>query len=344
MSAPGVLARKAAALQALGFRRAVDPEERSESVPVGGGRHKVTCVRPSMGTLVSVTGIHDSSDRVQTAAGLAFEEMDRIVALLNRYDSDSAVSCLNHEGTIRGAPPELTKVLGRALSHHAASGGAFDPTVQPVVDFLRDGGEDGPALDHVVSLVGAERVRLDGRAVRFAEPGMGITLDGIAKGWVVDRMADVLSAHGLGHFLINAGGDIRARGAREDGEPWRVGVQDPAGRGRLPDVVALSGMAVATSGGYEIYFDAERTRHHIVTPRTGTSPQHMQSASVIAPTAADADALATSLLVLEPGAGLSLIESLPGCACLLVDRDGRSLRSTRWRDALANSPSSAGSP
>ena len=160
---------------------------------------------------------------------------------------------------------------------------------------------------------------------------MGITLDGIAKGYVVDRIAGVLSDHGLKDYLINAGGDIRSAGTREDGQPWRVGVQDPAKEDHLPDVIALSGMAVATSGSYEIYFDPERTHHHIVSAGTGSSPQLSESVSVIAPSALEADALATSVFIMEPEAGVAFIDSIPQCACLIVDSDGRQLSSARWQ-------------
>lgn len=331
---PDLLARQAAALEALGFRRAADPEVASETVPVSGGRFKVTCARPSMGTLVTVTGIHASAGLVEDAAGEAFLEMDRVVDLLNRYDSSSAVSYLNAEGSIRGAPPELTRVLRRALFHHGASGGAFDPTVQPVVDLLRAGGGTGAgggsAMADALARVGADGVLLQERGARFTRDGMGVTLDGIAKGYVVDRVARALERRGVKDFLVNAGGDIRARGLREDGEPWRVGIQDPTGQGVLPDPIPLSGMAVATSGGYEIRFDPEGVHHHIVTPASGASPHHVRSTSVLAPSALDADALATALFVLEPAAGLALIDSLPGCACLVVDHAGRLLRSAGW--------------
>jgi thiamine biosynthesis lipoprotein len=162
---------------------------------------------------------------------------------------------------------------------------------------------------------------------------MGVTLDGIAKGYVVDRMAAVLAERGLRDFLINAGGDIRSGGVREDGTAWRVGVQDPAKRGDLPDVIGLTNGAVATSGSYEIYFDRERVHHHIVSAHTGNSPQMSQSVSVVAPTTMAADALATSVFLMEPARGVAFIDSLPQCACLIVDEQGLQSRSKGWRSA-----------
>jgi thiamine biosynthesis lipoprotein len=181
--------------------------------------------------------------------------------------------------------------------------------------------------------VDGRKVRLGPDSISLQIPGMGVTLDGIAKGYIVDRVASVLADHGVEDFLINAGGDIRSAGLREDGEPWRVGVQDPKKQWDLPDVIGLSNGAVATSGSYEIYFDRDRSYHHIVSARTGDSPRSSESVSVVAPTTLAADALATAVFVMDPNRGVAFIESLPGCACLIVDHDGRQLRSKSWRSA-----------
>ena len=338
------LTEQMAALANLGFRRAVNPDIQAEVVPVTGSRFKVTCTRPSMGTLVAVTAIHESADLVQEAAGRAFQEMDKVVNLLNRHDPDSAVSYLNSEGRIQGSPQELDLVLGMALRFYGMTSGAFDPTVQPLVDLFRGGAAREGELLHALTLVDGSQVEMAPREIRFTTPGMGITLDGIAKGYVVDVMAQVLVDHGLHHFLLNAGGDLRSQGSREDGEPWRVGVEDPTKEGDLPDVISLSGMAVATSGSYEIYFDPDRTHHHIVSAETGASPHRCQSVSVTAPSALEADALATSVFIMTPEAGVAFIDSIPRCACLIVDADGRSLPSALWQSVADTPFPKAGSP
>jgi thiamine biosynthesis lipoprotein len=346
------IAQQMAALADLGFQRVARSDIPPESVSVGGNSFKVTCSQGSMGTLVSVTGIHESSDAVQAAAGAAFAEMDRVVGLLNRYDPSSALSYLNTEGSIDGPPPELTEVMRQARYFRQASEGAFDSTVQPLVDLFRKSlgaipGRTGPSefqLLQALALVDGRKVEMGPGGIRFAMPGMGVTLDGIAKGYVVDRMTTVLRQEGLRNFLINAGGDIRGAGLREDGLPWQVGVQDPAKTGRLPDVIGLTDGAVATSGSYEIYFDRDRTYHHIVSSQTGGSPQTSQSVSVIAPTTLAADALATTVFVMGPERGVAFIESLPRCACLIVDRDGRLVRSQGWPSVTDPPTSKAGKP
>lgn len=345
------LARKAAALEELGFREVASADLPSESVPVGGHRYKVTCRRPSMGTLVSVTLIHESRGMAEEAAALAFQEMDRVVDLLNRYDPRSPLAHLNLEGTIKRPPPELREVLWRARFFHDVSAGAFDVTVQPLVDLLRQRALEGKAGDaaglpegplgselrEVASRVNGSKVAMDRKEIRLGLPGMGVTLDGIAKGFVVDCMAAILRERGLANYLVDAGGDIRSEGCREDGRPWRVGVQDPQKSGDLPDIIALRDGAVATSGSYEVYFDPERTYHHVVSPVSGRSPSVIQSVSVVAPTTLAADALATTVFVMEPRQGAAFIDSFPDCACLIVDHRGRQLRSRGWR-SIADIP------
>jgi FAD:protein FMN transferase len=354
----------AAALVGLGFRRVAPGPGAMESLSVGGGRHKMTWSRPAMGTLVTLTAIHRSRELSEDAAGRAFQEMDRLVALLSRYESSSALSVLNREGVLRSPPPELRAVVSGALRFHAVSKGAFDPTVRPLVDLFRARmgtvGEPpavrAPAgeadilthpdheLLHALDLVDARKVKLRRHAIRFNRQGMGMTLDGIAKGYVVDRMAEILTRRGLEDFLIDAGGDIRSAGRREDGRPWQVAVQDPAKEGVFPDLIGLTDGAVATSGSYEICFDRDRTRHHIVSGRTGASPQQSRSVSVVAPTTLAADALATAVFVMGCRAGVALVDSLPQCACLVVDHLGRTLSSARWRSAKDLPTSKAGTP
>jgi thiamine biosynthesis lipoprotein len=202
-------------------------------------------------------------------------------------------------------------------------------TTGPLVDLLKRTG--GPAPAEIRELVDMSALRVDGNSVRLAKSGMGLTLDGIAKGYVVDRMAAVLNDRGIRRWLIDAGGDIRASGLRWDDTPWMVGVQDPEKRDFFPAVTQLRDGALATSGGYESYHDETRTTHHIVDSATGASPLLTASATVRAPTAMMADALATAVFVMPPHSALSLIDALPQCACLLLDTEGGQLPSRRWQ-------------
>jgi thiamine biosynthesis lipoprotein len=216
--------------------------------------------------------------------------------------------------------------------------------VKPLVDLhierLAHGKASFPSraeIREVLDLVGSANIEINERTIAFQRSGMGITLDGIAKGHIVDCVAEVLEHNGVTCYLINAGGDIRAAGTKESRLPWTVAVQDPLKREDYPDVIELGDGAVATSGSYEIYFDRDRLIHHIVSSRTGASPQLKSSVSVTAPTTVAADALATTLFVMQPEACLGLIESIPNCECLIVDAAGTQQRSKGWKSARPKS-------
>ncbi|MEJ2204195.1 MAG: FAD:protein FMN transferase [Gemmatimonadota bacterium] len=323
-------------LAGLGFEPVGSNRRVEATLRVGADVFRASGSAASMRTRVSIITIHRSRQQAEEAIGRAFEEMERVVPLLNRHDSASALSTLNERGLLVDPPRPLREVLREAERVHRITRGAFDPTVKPLVDLLRLRGlqgerlPDGSDLAEARALVDMSALRVAERTVRLEKAEMGVTLDGIAKGYVVDRMAAVLLDHGVRDWLVEAGGDIRVAGRGIGGRPWRIGVQDPAG-GAYPDVTELREGAIATSGGYEDFFSADRTVHHIVDASTATSPYHTASATVTAPTAMLADALATAAVVLAPDRALAFIETLPRCTCLLLDSDGRARPSGRWR-------------
>jgi thiamine biosynthesis lipoprotein len=292
--------------------------------------------RRAMTTLVAVTVEDRSAGRAEEAIGRAFDEMERVAALLTRFDESSPVGVLNRDGRLGAPPAELRAVVGLGLELHRRSGGAFDPTVAPLVDlyqvhFTAHGGPpDAAEVREVKALVGADLVHLDDRSLCLGREGMALTLDGIGKGYVVDRMVEVLAAHDVRHAIVDAGGDIRALGGRADGRPWRVGVQDPRRPGELTEVLPLADAAVATSGDYVRFHDVERQYHHTVVPSTGRSPAAIASVSVRSATALEADALATAVFALGPVAGPAFAASVEGVSTLVLTRDGERRASPGW--------------
>ena len=334
------VARTLAALRDLGLERVESPDVATHAIPVDPHTWQVTGERPAMSTLVSVTALGPSRERLEDALGRAFEAMDRLIGLLNRFDGASPVSHLNATGRLDGPPPEVGEVVSRALDYHRLTRGAFDVSVAPLVDLFRDRlvretpvEPTAAEVAEALARVGAEQVALSRRRIGLCRPGMRLTLDGIAKGYIVDAIAAVLDRGGVRRYLVNAGGDIRTRGANAELRPWTIAVEDPWRRGGFPDTIHLGDGAVATSGSYERYFDREHTYHHIVDAATGRSPVHCSSVSVVAPTALAADALATSVFLMGPRHGVAFIEGLSGCACLILDREGREHRSRAWRSA-----------
>jgi thiamine biosynthesis lipoprotein len=292
-----------------------------------------------MGTFAAITAMHPSRTEADDAIGKAFEEMDRVSRLLNRYQSASAIGTLNKEGYLSDMPSEVSEVIARALHFHKASGGAFDMTVKPLVDLYKEhfAAHKSPPSEaevaKVLELVDASAVRFDGRTIRFAKEGMGITLDGIAKGYIIDCGAETLERHGIKHALINAGGDIRAIGGKESKTPWKVAIQDPDKEGPYVDTITMVNGAIATSGNYEIYFDEEKLYHHIVDPKTGRSPLQSASVTVMASNVMDADGLSTAVFVLEPAAGKRFIENMPKTECLILNSAEKKIMSSGWPSA-----------
>ncbi|MFO7600200.1 MAG: FAD:protein FMN transferase [Candidatus Desulfacyla sp.] len=312
----------------------------AEAVRFNRKLYKVSKTRLAMGTFVSMTLLHTSRDQAEAAMGEAFLEMDRLTRDISRFDQTTAVAQLNREGILKDIPPEVAEVVARSLAYYRISNGAFDISVKPVVDLFKEkfskDGSKAPSdaeLREAIRLVNGSDIEFTGRTVRFKRPGMGITLDGIAKGYIVDRASGILSRNGITNHLINAGGDIRTVGCRHDGKPWIIAIQDPQKKKQYPDVIHLMDGAVATSGNYEIYFDRERMFHHIVDPRTGQSPQESASVSVLAKTAMEADAFSTTVFVMAPERGTRFIDSRPGCESLVVTKGNRKITSAGWKSA-----------
>jgi thiamine biosynthesis lipoprotein len=331
------IARRMAALRDLGLKQVPPPPVTTEVVPLNRKSVKVTVAQPAMSTLVAVTAIHRSQDLAEEAIGRAFEEMNRLIGILNRFDDSTALSSLNSEGRLRDTPPELVHLIQRSARYHEVSSGLFDISVRPLVDLFQEkltGSEPREPTDSEIrdamQRVGFKSVAISGPDVELQRDGMSLTLDGIAKGFIVDAIAESLTRGKVRNYLVNAGGDIRTSGRREYREPWRVAVQDPEKQDNYPEVLPMTKGAVATSGSYEIFYDQERMYHHIVDSTSGRSPTLHASVTVRAPTALAADALATTLYLLNPAEGVRLIESLRGCECLLIDRAGGQVKSSGW--------------
>lgn len=309
-------------------------------VSLGRGLKKVSQTRLAMGTYVTVTAIDESRDQAEQAIGCAFEKMDRLVAIFNRYDAATPLCLLNRDGFIADPPPELVAVVNQSKDFNVLSRGAFDPTVKPLVDlfdkrFAQADATPPSATDiqHALELIGTDAVECSSERIGFARPEMGITLDGIAKGFIVDKMSNLLSRQGVANHLINAGGDIRTRGSALSNKPWVVAVEDPKKTGDYPDFIEMNDGAVATSGSYEIYYDREKVFHHIVNPKTGRSPQESVSATVRARSVMEADALATALFVMKPENAVQFVHDLPKslqAKCLILNSDGKRFQSSGW--------------
>lgn len=297
-----------------------------------GGLQRVRRTELRMGMPVTLSIVHPDRNEARRWVTSAFSEMERLESILSRHREDTPLARLNQFGVLQEAPPELIEVIRSGLELSRLSRGAFDMTVAPILTLHRNRfTETGrpPGEDEVARTlkgVGYRKLHVDGTSVSFQRPGMALTLDGIAKGYVVDRTVTFLRTAGAQRILVDAGGDLAALGASAPGDPWRVGIQDPArARGTL-GVMEMLGGGMATSGDYVHSFTPDRMHHHIVDPRTGWSPQRSRSVTVMASTAMDADALSTTAFVLGPEEGRAFLESRQGVEGLIISRDGQEVR------------------
>jgi thiamine biosynthesis lipoprotein len=271
-----------------------------------------------------------SAEREAGAAALreAFKEVARIEELLSEYREESEISAVNREAGRQPVVvgPELYAVVSRSLWASELTGGAFDITFAAcghLWSFKEPRMPEEAELAECLPRVGFRMLRLDeGRSSIFL-PGsdMRIGISGIAKGYGVDRAAEVLEEHGFQDYIVDGGGDIRLAGSKA-GRPWKVGIADPRSPGELFSAISPERGAVVTSGDYERFFERDGTRyHHIIEPSTGRPARRSVAVTVIAPTAMEADALATGLFVVGPRRGLELVEGLAGVEALFFDPD-----------------------
>ena len=314
------------------------------SVALGGGLirslveraslHRVRETRVQLGTIVTVTIVHPEAEEARAMVAAAFTEMERLEGILSRHRSSTPMASLNRAGVLFSAPSELVQVTVRALEYSRLTDGAFDVTVAPLLDLYAGAARAGDALperdriEEALAQVDYRKVHVTGNDIVFEKPGMALTLDGIAKGYVVDRTVGVLAEAGAQRVMVDAGGDIASMAAASSDDPWRVAIQDPREANGSLGLLHLRGQCVASSGDYIQTYTEDRQHHHILDPRTGTSPEHVSAATVVANSAMEADALSTAVFVLGPESGLALLERLPGVEGMIVTKD-RIQRSTR---------------
>ncbi|MDH4085165.1 MAG: FAD:protein FMN transferase [Nitrospira sp.] len=268
-------------------------------------------------------------------------EVDALLAEINHtmstYDQESELSRLNRLRTTNWVPASapLRDVLKAALEIGAQSEGAFDITVGPLVNLWGFGPEVHPdripletdiAAAHARS--GLDKVTLSEaqQAIRKHRPDVFLDLSGIAKGYGVDRVAELMTAHGIEHYMVEIGGEIRVRGFKEQDTPWRIAIEKPLSSERsVHTMLALSDIALATSGNYRNFFEiAGRRYSHTIDPTTGWPvDNHLVSVTVLAETSMRADAWATAFQVLGPERGMAIAERLNLPVLFVIDRDGQ---------------------
>ncbi|HRP29921.1 MAG TPA: FAD:protein FMN transferase, partial [Burkholderiaceae bacterium] len=253
----------------------------------------------AMGAAAEMTLVYPDRAKAQALIAECSAEIDRLEAILSLYRPDSALARLNAAGELRDPPAELVELLSFSLALARASGGAFDPSVQPLWRLYADhfAAPDAPAagpareaIARVLRVVDHRQVEVEVEAdrIRLHRPGMALTLNGVAQGYVTDRAIELLRAAGFDDVLVDLG-EARVRGHRPDGGAWRAAVADPRDDGRtlfeLPLAETRGALpALATSAGSGTPIGPDPRINHLFDPHTGRSANRLLSVSVAAPT------------------------------------------------------------
>ena len=291
-----------------------------------------------MGTTYSVELAAPMNDAVRTGLKELIEvELAAINRAMSTFDPRSELSEFNRRQDLGWVPASqgLREVLDTASRISTATQGAFDVTVGPLVDAWGFGPQyrtqrvpnDG-VIGRVRESVGYRHLQIDpsANAIRKTHSRTQVDLNAIAPGYGVDRVAAILDRQGFGDYLVEIGGEFRARGTTAAGRPWRVGIERPvAGRRVVGEIVVLENRAIGTSGTTKDFFEQDGLHYsHSIDPATGRPVEHPPMAvSVVADTAMEADGWATALLVLGPERGYALAHTR-GLAALFVTASGSS--------------------
>ncbi len=247
----------------------------------------------ALGAGASLHFTHPEADRL---IALSLAEIDRMEQIFSLHRPDSALARLNRDGRLEAPPLELLSLLSLSGAIHSATGGAFDPTIQPLWALYAERHARGltpsrTEISETLARTGWTNLRVSPAEISFGRPGMAMTLNGIAQGYIADRIADLLRAEGLADVLVNTG-EIAAVGHDPDGAPWRVNL---AGGGHRD----LTDAAIATTAPLGTVFDRDGKVGHILDPRTGKPGGHWRQVSVIARSAARADGLSTAFALMR---------------------------------------------
>jgi FAD:protein FMN transferase len=283
----------------------------------------------TLGAVSSMTLWHADPKVARRAINQMLVEVDRLESVFSLYRDHSEITRLNLDGHLAQPSRDLVTVLDHSRKIAEASGGAFDPTIQTLWQFyskrgLRSAGvfsaQDRAQRAAAVALIDHAAISASPREIRFDKAGLAISLNGIAQGYITDRITEILGNEGFENAVIELG-ETRALGATPKGEPFAIGVVDPLAPRFIAQDVLLRNAALSVSGGYGMQLDRAGT-HHIFDPATGQSANRLTQVAVTSPKAVWADALSTAIYVAGEAAAPGLLAGYPNSRGILWRNDG----------------------
>jgi thiamine biosynthesis lipoprotein len=289
-----------------------------------GGPRRFEWTGGALGTHARIVLHHHERAVAPNAVRTCLAEIARLEREFSLYRADSALSRLNRDGQLEAPSQDMRRLLADCLRFGELTRGAFDVSVQPLWRLIAEhfAAHPGATGEPPPAALAAARAVVDYRKIALGParvtlgPGMALTLNGIAQGYITDRVAEILRVRGWTNVLIDLG-EIRVLDGRPGGGPWTVGLQN-TGR-RLP----LDNRALATSSGEASRFEASGRHHHLLDPGSGASPNAYRSVTVIAPEATTADALSTALFLMPRAEAAQVLRAGVGAEAWLIDKHGR---------------------
>ncbi|TAN77020.1 MAG: FAD:protein FMN transferase [Magnetospirillum sp.] len=286
----------------------------------------------TLGAPSTIQLYHTDEAKARAALDAAQAELARLEAIFSIFRADSALTALNRDGVLENAPAEFVELVTHAKDLAAISDGVFDPTIQPVWQLylshftaatVDPAGPSRKDLDAALALVNWRDIEIDAaaRRVGLARPGMAVTLNARAQGYITDKVAGVLRAHGFSQMLVDMG-EPRALSTKPDGSAWRIGIANPADQSKAITSVDVVDKCVSTSGGYGTLFDEAGKFSHIIDPRTGLTAPAMVGVTVIADTATIADGVATTLILAPQDRRRHILRAAGALQAIFVTPDG----------------------
>lgn len=295
----------------------------------------------SLGTIIN---LRVQGMEAKQAIEKAIERLNDIDDKMSVFKDNSEISKINLKA---GDLSEIISkdtylVIKESLRYSKLLDGAFDPTIRPLVALWNIGTakEKIPEkyeIENRLKLVNYKDVVLDDSnfSVRLKQKKQSLDLGGIAKGFAADEIRDIFYKYNIRCALIDLGGNIFALGGKEDGTPWRIGIQDPfKDRGEFMGVLSVKNKSVVTSGNYERYFIQGGKRfHHIIDPKTGyPSDSKIISATIISDNSIDGDGLSTGVYIVGIDKAMELIESISGVDAIFITDDKKTYITSGIKD------------
>ncbi|MDR2269459.1 MAG: FAD:protein FMN transferase [Sphingobacterium sp.] len=292
-----------------------------------------------MGSIFEISLVDQDSVQARQHVAEVIAEIERIENLISEWRPYTQISEVNRNAGIKPVQVdrEVFELTKRAIQYARNSQGAFDISIIALDKIWKFDGSmtrmpSEEAIRNSVTKVGYEHILLDSVASTiFLElPGMKIGFGSIGKGYAADRGRDIMKARGIPAGIVNASGDLSSWGSQPNGEPWKIGVNNPFKSHQMVAVLRLNEMAVATSGSYEKYAEIDGKRYsHIINPVTGYPATGLTSVTIYGPSAELANALSTSIMVLGEKEGKKLIRNFPNYRFIFITDKGKVVRDRR---------------